>query len=111
MSRVPPKAAVLAAQRAIEALDHPLRQRILALLYDGRGELAYGDIAEGLAIRDNSAIAHHLKVLVGAALVGNQLRRVDGRIKSLYFISDAGAAWLEKTGLAAPERVRVLLKA
>jgi len=111
MSQVPHKAAVLAAQQAIEALDHPIRQRILALLYRDRAEMAYGDIAKALKIEDNSAIAHHLKVLVGAALVGNQLKRTEGRIRSLYFISDAGALWLEKTGLDAPEQVRVLLKA
>jgi predicted ArsR family transcriptional regulator len=111
MSKVPPKAAVKAAQQAIRALDHPVRQRILVLLYREQGKLAYDDIAKGLGISDNSAIAHHLKILVGAALAGNQLERVGGRIRSLYFISDAGAAWLGKAGLDAPERVKVLLRA
>lgn len=111
MRKVPPKAAVLAAQQAIGALDHPVRQRILALLYRDRGEHAYSQIAQGLGLSDTSAIAHHLKVLVGAALVGNHLRRVDGRISSLYFISDAGIDWFERAKLGDPERVQVLLSA
>jgi len=111
MGKVPPKAAVLAAQQAIGALDHPVRQRILALLYRDRGELAYSQVAEALGLEDTSAIAHHLKVLVGAALVGNHLRRVDGRIKSLYFISDSGVDWFDRVDLGSPERVRVLLSA
>jgi len=111
MGKVSPKAAVKAAQHAIRALDHPVRQRILVLLYRERRKLAYGDIAKSLGIADTSAIAHHLKVLVGAALAGNQLERVDGRIHSLYFISDAGVAWLGKAGLDVPERVNVLLRA
>ncbi|HKZ59634.1 MAG TPA: helix-turn-helix domain-containing protein [Candidatus Thermoplasmatota archaeon] len=110
MSKVPPKAAVRAAQQAIQALDHPLRQRILVLLHRDRAKLAYGEISKGLGLPDNSLIAHHLKVLVGAALVGNQLERIGGRIHSLYFISDSGAAWLSKAGLDAPDRVRVLLR-
>jgi predicted ArsR family transcriptional regulator len=110
MSKVPPKAAVKAAQQAIRALDHPVRQRILVLLYRERQKLAYRDIAKGLFISDTSAIAHHLKVLVGAALVGNQLERMDGRIHSLYFISDSGIAWLAKAGLDAPERMKVILR-
>ena len=111
MKRTPARAEVLAIQDTIAALDHPIRQRVLALLYREASPRAYNEIAQRLGIDDSSAIAHHLKVLVGAALVGNELTRVNGRIKSLYFITKSGGAWLDKAGLAEPERIRVLLEA
>ena len=73
--------------------------------------MAYNEIAEALGIEDNSGIAHHIRVLVGAALVGNQLERVDGRIRSVYFLSQAGKGWLKKAGLSEPERLRLLIEA
>ncbi len=111
MKRIPPKAELKAAQRIITAIDHPLRQRILVLLYRERRKLAYNEIAELLGSKDNSLIARHLKVLVGAALVGNYLERAEGRMRSMYFISESGAAWLRKVGFTSPERARILLEA
>jgi DNA-binding IclR family transcriptional regulator len=111
MKHIPPKAEVRATQFVIRAIDHPLRQRILALLYREKRKLAYNEIAELLGAKDNSLIARHLKVLVGAALVGNHLERGEGRLRSLYFLSESGAAWLRKVDLASPARAKILLEA
>ena len=111
MKRIPPKAELRATQHAIRALDHPIRQRILGLLLIEGNKVSYSDIVERLTISDTSAIAHHLKVLVGAALVGNTLERVGGRMGSLYFITELGEEWLSRVGFASPERARILLSA
>lgn len=111
MRRIPPKAQLKATQHIIRALDHPLRQQILVLLHREKRTMAYSEISQGLRTEDNSLIARHLKVLVGAALVGNRLERGEGRLRSLYFLSDSGAAWLRKVDLDAPEQAGALLEA
>ena len=111
MKRIPPKAQLMATQAIIRALDHPLRQRILVLLHREGRTMAYNEIAEVLGASDNSLIARHLKVLVGAALVGNHLERREGRLRSLYFLSDSGRGWLRKVELASPDQGRALLEA
>ena len=107
----PPRALLLATQRALRAMDHPVRQRILALLFERRRALAYNEIAAQLGISDSSAIAHHLRALTGAALVGNHLLRVDGKIRSVYSISDSGVSWMKRVGLSEPEGLKILIGA
>ncbi|HEX9710394.1 MAG TPA: helix-turn-helix domain-containing protein [Candidatus Thermoplasmatota archaeon] len=95
---------------AIEASAHPLRRGILGLLAEEPGGLAYGEIARRLGLRDRSALAHHLKVVVGSALVGNELERQDGVIRSVYFLSEWGREWMGRTGLGKPAARKRLLE-
>jgi len=112
MKRVPARAEVRATQQAIRALDHPLRQRVLVLLHRERRSVSYTDISKLLGVKDTSQIARHLKVLVGAALVGNFLERGEGgRLASVYFLTEKGTAWLRKVEFTSPERARALLEA
>lgn len=108
MKTIPPKALVAATQHVLRAVDNPVRLRILAILYLERKAMAYNEIAQRIDKTDNSAVAHHLKVLVGAALVGNHLQRVEGQIRSCYSISESGADWLRRIGLEGREPMRIL---
>jgi len=94
---------------AIEASSHTTRRRVLALLAEEPDGLAYGEIAAKLGIRDQSAIAHHVRVLVGSALVGNILQRREAKIRSFYFLSEWGRDWLEMTGMGRQESRDIIL--
>jgi hypothetical protein len=95
---------------AIQASTHPLRLRVLALLGGEAEGLPYGEIASRLGVRDPSSIAHHLGVLVGSALVGNELERRDGTIRSVYYLGEWGRDWMHRTGLGKPAARRRLLE-
>src|SRR5882672_2723322 len=109
LARIAPIAEIEATRGALEALAHPTRQRILALLFQEHGGLAYNDIAERLGFKEASSIDQHLKKLVGTVLVGNVLKRVDGRIRSFFFITDWGEEWMDRCHFTSPETVRTLV--
>jgi len=55
-----------------EALAHPERRRILALV-KARGELAAGELAEHFAF-SKPTLSHHLQVLTNAGLLDRERR-------------------------------------
>lgn len=110
MPRPPPSAELQAARHALQALAHPTRQRILALLLRESDGLSYKEVARALGFKEASSIDRHLKLLVGAGLADNLLGRVDGRIRSLFVITATGKEWLERCGLNSPEVTRVLIE-
>jgi DNA-binding transcriptional ArsR family regulator len=90
-------------------MGHPTRQRILALLLGEPEGLPYGEIATRLGFKEPSSIDQHLKILVGAMLVVNLVGRIDGRIRSIYKISDWGKLWMERCEFTDPEQLKLLL--
>lgn len=107
--QVPPAAALVATRSALTALSHPTRQSILALLFQEHGGLAYNDIADRLGFKEASSIDQHLKQLAIAFLIVNILKRVDGRIRSFYIITDWGKDWMDKCEFTDPEKMRMLV--
>jgi len=103
MRRSPPGAALRASRAVLRALDNDLRLRILALLYQEREGLPYSEIATRLGLEDNSGLARHLDLLVGAVVVANEVSRMAGKIRSVYFITEWGIESLEGVGLGDPE--------
>ncbi len=108
-SHVPPAAALETTREVLEALNHPTRQRILALLLGQPAGLPYGEIASRLGFAEPSSIDQHLKGLCAAVLVANYVGRIDGRIRSIYTISDWGKEWMDRCGFSDPEQRRLIL--
>jgi len=108
--QVPAAAELSATRGALDALAHPTRQRILALLLEENKGLPYNEVAERLGFREAASIDQHLKRLVGEVLIGNVLKRIDGKIRSVYFISDWGKDWMGRLRFDHPQMVRMLLE-
>jgi DNA-binding transcriptional ArsR family regulator len=106
---IAPAAALEATRGALEGMGHPTRQRILALLMGEPKGLPYGEIARRLGFEEPSSIDQHLKVLTGAILVANLVGRVNGRIRSIYSITDWGKEWMERCEFTDPEQLKLLL--
>jgi hypothetical protein len=107
--RVPPGAELDAIRGAIGATAHPTRQRILALLFEDGGSIPYVEVAERLGFEQAASIDQHLKRLMVELLIGNAFKRVDGRIRSVFFITDWGKEWMRRLQLDRPHIVRVLV--
>ena len=106
---VSPSAELATTRDALEALANPTRQRILALLFEeGRG-LPYNEIAVRLGFKEAAFIDQHLKRLAAELLVGNTLKRIDGRVRSVYYITDWGKEWMGRLKLDEPGMVRLLI--
>jgi DNA-binding transcriptional ArsR family regulator len=110
MAAIPPGAELEATRHALAALGHPTRQQILALLFQEKSGLSYNEIAERLRLKEANYIDRHLKLLVGASLADNILKRVDGRIRSFYLISPWGEEWMVRLKFSDPKVVRMLLQ-
>jgi DNA-binding transcriptional ArsR family regulator len=106
---VPPGSNIRATRAALEAMNHPTRQRILAVLLGEPEGLPYGEIASRLGFEEPSSIDQHIKLLVRAILVANYLSRVDGRIRSIYKISAWGVQWMERCEFTDPAQLKLLL--
>lgn len=109
-TRTPPDGGLELTVEAIKASAHPLRLRVLALLGGEPDGLPYGEIASRLGVRDPSSIAHHMAVLVGSALVGNELERREGTMRSVYYLGQWGREWMRRTGLGKPAARKRLLE-
>lgn len=76
---------------AIEALDNPMRMRIVEYLYDGH-EATYTELLKMLGIR-KGALTYHLKILTTAAVIYT-LSRLDENFgdphKAFYVLSPWG---------------------
>ncbi len=70
---------------AIEALDHPVRIKIVEYLYNGR-RATYTELLNMLGIR-KGALTYHLKILTVAAVVYS-LQRLDelGDMHKAYYV-------------------------
>ena len=106
---IPPAVALEGTRGALEALGHPTRQRILALLLGEPEGLPYGEIAARLGFKEPSSIDQHLKILCGGVLIGNYVSRINGRIRSIYKITDWGKLWMERCEFTDPEQLKLLL--
>jgi DNA-binding transcriptional ArsR family regulator len=106
---VPPGEELAAIRGALKATAHPTRQRILALLYDKNQSIPYGEIASRLGFKQAASIDQHLKRLAREVLIGNAFKRIDGRIRSVFFITDWGRDWMGRIELDRPQIVRMLV--
>jgi hypothetical protein len=75
-----------------------------------RDGLPYSEIAVRLGLADNSGLARHPDILGGAVVVANEVLRVEGKIRSVYFITDWGVESLEGVGMAEPGILKELLR-
>ncbi len=66
---------------AIEALDNPVRMRIVEYLYDGH-EATYTELLKMLGVR-KGALTYHLKILTRAAVIYT-LSRLDENFGDLH---------------------------
>ena len=105
----PPGAELQAIQYTIAALDNPLRQRILAVLFQQRGPMTFTEVARRLEVADDSSVSFHLNRLTGPMLVTNYLQRTPGGIRSNYTISDEGVRWMKAMGLTRRDVLKSLL--
>ena len=96
-------------QYSLAALDNPLRQRILAVLFKERGPLTFTEVARRLGVAEDSSVSFHLNRLTGPMLVSNYLQRTPGGIRSIYEITDEGLLWMRKVGLTKREVLKALL--
>lgn len=78
---------------AVEALDHPVRARIVEYLYDGR-DATYTELLRMLGVRKGT-LTYHLKILTVAAVIYT-LSRLDEDFgdmhKAYYRLSPWGKA-------------------
>lgn len=94
-----PPASVRQVQRVLAALDHAVRQRVLAALYNADDAMSFTELADRVGV-SRPRLAQHLKPLVQTALVLNTYRKGEGREYSFYEITAKGRDWLERVGLA-----------
>ena len=59
--------------KIIEALNHPLRRKILELLREEERELSYSEIRDALNIANTATLTHHLNVLLNAHLIKSRI--------------------------------------
>jgi predicted transcriptional regulator len=70
--------------KTLDALGHPLRLKIIALLAGGEGEMYLNEIANKLYV--NRALAKvHLKKLERSGLVKSRIELVEGEAKALRY--------------------------
>ncbi len=87
--------------KIFEALDHPLRQRILQLLQEHE-ELSYSEIRKSLAIPNTATLTYHLNVLLNAHLIKTRidvdaLKKRKGRQHySFYSLTQFGKVFLDR---------------
>lgn len=100
-----PPSSVRRAQRVLAALDHEVRQRILAILYNADDALSFSELRDRTGV-SRPRLAQHLKPLVQTALVLNTYRKGEGRQYSFYEVTAKGRDWLERVGLADQDAKR-----
>lgn len=88
-------------QRILSVLDHEVRLRVLAVLFNVEEAKSFRELVEMVGVSD-SRLAQHLKPLVQSALVLNKYQRTEGRDYSFYEISELGREWLERVDLVDP---------
>ena len=72
-NRQPPLAEFL-VPKILEALNHPLRLKILRLLQEESGhELSYSEIRKALHIINTATLTYHLKVLLNSHLIKSRI--------------------------------------
>ncbi len=87
--------------KIFEALDHPLRQKILHLLQE-RQEVSYSEIRKSLGIPNTATLTHHLNVLLNAHLIKTRidvdaLKKRKGRQHySFYSLTRFGQVFLDR---------------